>query len=108
MYNILILILEKYAPEPTGLPRYILRLATDVNWKKEKECFQTFAKETANYYAANEEAKIDANENWKWTTEHVLYPAIKKFLIPPNDFAKNATILQLADLPNLYKVFERC
>lgn len=83
---------------------YILRLATEVNWESEKECFDTFAKETALYYSKLN----DENENWKWMVEHVFYSAIKGYFLPPKNFTENAAILQIADLPNLYKVFERC
>lgn len=30
---------------------YILRLATDVEWDSEKECFDTICRETAKFYA---------------------------------------------------------
>lgn len=51
----------------------------------------------------------DANsQSWKWTVEHVIYPAFKSSLLPPKHFADNASVLQVANLPDLYKVFERC
>lgn len=46
--------------------------------------------------------------DWKYVTEHILYPTIKESLLPPKPFAHDSTILQIASLPNLYKVFERC
>lgn len=46
--------------------------------------------------------------DWKYVTEHILYPAIRESLLPPKPFAHDSTILQIASLPNLYKVFERC
>lgn len=91
----------------SGLPMYILRLSTEVNWDTEKECFESFARETAIYYAKlNEDA--DNKNNWKWVIEHVFYPAVKEYLMPPKSFLENAAVLQIADLPKLYKVFERC
>lgn len=45
---------------------------------------------------------------WKWTVEHVLYKAFRTHLLPPKHFAEDGNILQLANLPDLYKVFERC
>lgn len=92
-----------------GLPTYLIRLASEVNWEVEKECFKTFAIETATYYSElSEEAESGGNSNWKWVTEHVMYPAIKQYFLPPKSFSENASILQIADLPTLYKVFERC
>lgn len=99
------LVLEKHAPHISGLPMYILRLATEVNWETEKECFRGFARETALFYS---QIVDDDEDKWKWTTEHVLYPAVKDCFLPSRKFIENAAVLQIADLPNLYKVFERC
>lgn len=33
-----------------GLPLYLLRLASEVNWFNEKECFLNFCRETARFY----------------------------------------------------------
>lgn len=105
MYFIAFNFLENHKPAVSGLPLYILRLATEINWEIEKECFVTFAKETARYYA-----EIDGNEenNSNWIIEHVFYPTIKEYFLPPKSFTENAAVLQIADLPSLYKVFERC
>ena len=48
------------------------------------------------------------NSDMKWTIEHVIYPALKSTLLPPKRMADDATFLQIANLPDLYKVFERC
>ncbi|KAF5291784.1 hypothetical protein FQA39_LY14272 [Lamprigera yunnana] len=101
------LILENYIPEMGGLPMYILRLATEIDWEHEKECFDLFARETAVYYSQLHENNSE-NKGWKWVVEHIFYPAIKEYFLPPKAFMENGTILQIADLPNLYKVFERC
>lgn len=45
---------------------------------------------------------------WKWTVEHVLYKAFRSHLLPPQHFTEDGNILQLANLPDLYRVFERC
>ncbi|NP_001154957.1 mutL homolog 1 [Nasonia vitripennis] len=97
-------ILEKYFPSPGELPLYILRLSTEVNWSKEKPCFRAICRETARFYS-----KVDtAIDSWKSITEHVLYNTIKESLLPPPHFLHDSTILEIASLPNLYKVFERC
>ncbi len=43
-----------------------------------------------------------------WTVEHVICPALRCTLLPPRRWADDATFLQLANLPDLYRVFERC
>lgn len=86
------------------LPMFILRLATEVDWQTEKNCFESFSRETAAFYAYIPHATPDID--WKWTTEHILYDNIKRYLIPSNKHVTD--ILQIANLPSLYKVFERC
>lgn len=85
---------------------YILRLATEVDWETEENFFKTFSRETAQFYS--EISKIALESDWKWSVEHVIYPALKNNFMPPQHFATNKTFLQIASLSNLYKVFERC
>ncbi|XP_058462032.1 DNA mismatch repair protein Mlh1 [Malaya genurostris] len=100
------LIIEDYIPSIVYLPQYILRLATEVEWDDEQDCFKTFCRETAKYYAR---VALTKNEQeYKWEAEHAVYSAIKQYLIPPRAFAKNGCLLQVANLPDLYRVFERC
>jgi DNA mismatch repair protein MLH1 len=40
--------------------------------------------------------------------EHVLFPALRRHLVPPKSLLKNKNVTQIADLPDLYKTFERC
>ncbi|CAL7938526.1 unnamed protein product [Xylocopa violacea] len=99
-------LLEKYFPCEAGLPLYVLRLATEVQWSTEQPCFRTICRETAKYYS--QMSPVHGAYDWKYITEHVLYSAIKESLLPPKYFAHDSTILQIANLPDLYKVFERC
>ncbi|CAM6095875.1 unnamed protein product [Calypogeia fissa] len=43
-----------------------------------------------------------------WTIQHVFFPAMKLFLSPPRHMANDGTVVRVAYLENLYKVFERC
>ncbi|XP_069814578.1 DNA mismatch repair protein Mlh1 [Dendropsophus ebraccatus] len=112
------LLLDNYIPPLEGLPMFILRLATEVNWDDEKECFESFSKECAMFFsirkkyvleesASSEDKDLDA-PSWRWTTEHILYKAFRTHLLPRKEFAEDGSVLQLANLPDLYKVFERC
>ncbi|NXC76821.1 MLH1 protein, partial [Anhinga anhinga] len=116
------LLIDNYVPPLEGLPMFILRLATEVNWDEEKECFESLSKELAMFYSLRKQYIIDEanradsqNEDsdsgsttWKWTVEHVLYKAFRTHLLPPKHFTEDGNVLQLANLPDLYKVFERC
>nr|XP_012227850.1 PREDICTED: DNA mismatch repair protein Mlh1 isoform X1 [Linepithema humile] len=99
-------LLDKYFPYEAEIPLYIMRLATEIDWRKEQLCFQNICRETAKFYSYMN-PKHETHD-WKYITEHVLYPAIKESLLPPKHFAHDSTILQIASLPDLYKVFERC
>ena len=55
MLTTLPLLLDKYTPLLEGLPMYILRLATEVNWESERGCFESFARETSTFYAVRKE-----------------------------------------------------
>ncbi|PVD30065.1 hypothetical protein C0Q70_09326 [Pomacea canaliculata] len=130
------ILLDNYTPALAGLPMFVLRLATEVTWESEKECFTTFAKELSDLYAvrrnvyseyvashkhhdSDNNAGGDARSSssscsqspavtWQWTVEHVIYPAFRTLLMPPKSLSEDTSVLQLADLPDLYKVFERC
>ncbi|TFK22374.1 DNA binding protein [Coprinopsis marcescibilis] len=43
----------------------------------------------------------------KWQIQHVLFPAMRRYLVPPKSLL-DGDIVQVASLPDLYKVFERC
>ncbi|ELV14290.1 DNA mismatch repair protein Mlh1 [Tupaia chinensis] len=116
------LLIDNYVPPLEGLPIFILRLATEVNWDEEKECFESLSKECAMFYSVrkqyiSEESTLSAQQNevpgsapnsWKWAVEHIVYKAFRSHLLPPKQFTEDGSILQLANLPDLYKVFERC
>lgn len=95
---------DNHAPPLGHLPMYILRLVTEVDWLKEKHCFETFSRETAIFYARSSLANDESE--WKWFIEYILYDNIKRYLVPSDDLC--SAILPVSNLQNLYKVFERC
>jgi hypothetical protein len=142
-------LLEGHLPDPSSLPCLLLRLASEVNWNHEQECFEGIAMELANAYCELPEVdEVEANEveveaaggdekknklsllldeelsennikeetlspfklNPKTATlvQQVLFPAFRSCLIPPKDMASDCTVMQVACLEKLYKVFERC
>lgn len=92
-----------------ALPTYLVRLVTEVNWDSEKECFDTFCRQTAIFYSQpNPDTATEAQKSQQWKQEHVIFPAIRRNFLPPNRFVTNGVVLQIANLSDLYKVFERC
>jgi DNA mismatch repair protein MLH1 len=116
------MLLEGYIPDLNQLPMFVLRVATNVDWEDEESCFDTFSKELALFYRVHkisdssydvhqhevEEENDQTKSRWKKVMEHTVFPAIKKYLKPPKECADNRTFNMVADLPELYKVFERC
>ncbi|XP_067014994.1 DNA mismatch repair protein Mlh1 [Anabrus simplex] len=105
------LLLKQYFPDMAGLPEFVVRLGTLVNWQQEKECFATLSREIARFYchpADNTSSEDKGSHGWKWTTEHIIYPALKKNYAPPKSFLDRKAILHIARLQDLYSVFERC
>ncbi|XP_015667223.1 DNA mismatch repair protein Mlh1 [Protobothrops mucrosquamatus] len=116
------LLIDNYVPPLEGLPMFILRLATEINWDEEKECFDSLSKECAMFYSIRKQYIMEDSDlttqqveepgksmrSWKWTVEHILYKAFRSYLLPPTNFREDGNILQLANLLDLYKVFERC
>uniref|UniRef100_A0A8C4EV37 DNA mismatch repair protein MLH1 n=1 Tax=Dicentrarchus labrax TaxID=13489 RepID=A0A8C4EV37_DICLA len=111
------LLLDKYTPVMEGLPLFILRLATEVNWDNEKECFRDFSKECSMFYSIRKEYILEAEpgeeqdaeaNSWRWRVEHIIFKAFRTLFSPPKNFSEDGTVLQIANLPDLYKVFERC
>ncbi|KAK2852928.1 hypothetical protein Q7C36_008129 [Tachysurus vachellii] len=110
------LLLDKYSPAMEGLPLFILRLATEVNWDSEKDCFHDFNKECSYFYSIRKEYTlepeagtdhVDAELSWQWKVEHILFKAMRS-LNPPKQCSEDGSVLHIANLPDLYKVFERC
>ncbi|KAJ3092874.1 DNA mismatch repair protein [Quaeritorhiza haematococci] len=50
----------------------------------------------------------EETKRFRWTIEHIVFPALRSHFIPPREMAENGTVVQIANLPDLYRVFERC
>jgi len=113
------LLLRDYTPNLDKLPGFLMRLGLQVEWTSEKECFDSFLRELAYFYvpeplpsaaADDEETSIDEKQLDKaqrWQIEHVLFPCMRRYLAAPKSLL-DRDVVQVASLPDLYRVFERC
>ncbi len=106
-------LIENYIPQPEGLPTFLLRLATDCEWAEEQQCFDTVATELGNYYAILPSPSADETDHSRFDKasrllSDILIPSLRWALLPPMELATNGTVIQIACLEELYKVFERC
>ncbi|XP_070498450.1 DNA mismatch repair protein Mlh1 isoform X2 [Chironomus tepperi] len=101
------IIIQDYAPVFGHLPMFIVRLAADVNFDDEKECFKNICSELATFYS-KWSVKESNEKEFEYLMEHVIFPKIQSHLQPPEKFVNDETFLKLTSLQELYKVFERC
>jgi DNA mismatch repair protein MLH1 len=116
------LLLKNYTPSLAKLPRFLLRLGPHVNWDAEKDCFESFLRELADYYVPEqlppspgpEDPEEDLNDDIKArrtqirnAVEHVLFPAFRARLVATRQLM-NGGVVEIANLKGLYRVFERC
>lgn len=109
------------------LPTFLLNLATHTNWDDESACFQTVALNLASYYAILDTEDAQTRQGFslaesataeapfqQLTRESgdllasVLYPAMRQYLLPHQQRSTDHSVIQVAALEQLYKVFERC
>ncbi|KAK6625686.1 hypothetical protein RUM43_005985 [Polyplax serrata] len=102
------LVLDKYMPNLCFLPDFIMRICTDVDWESEKPCLDGICREISRFYSKITAEEEDSDKNWKWITEFVLLSSMRNSMLPPKKFTQDGTFLEIANLPDLYKVFERC
>jgi DNA mismatch repair protein MLH1 len=112
-----------HTPALEALPAFLLSLCRKVNWEDEMECFRTVALAIAAFYStlsteyplvidtspdppghAFPPLTREADEQLR----SLLYPAMRMYLIPHRARAADHTVVQIAALEQLYKVFERC
>ena len=116
------LLMKDYTPSLAKLPRFLLRLGPHVNWTNEKECFHTFLRELAEYYAPEQlplspgpnEEETDLDDGLRVRraqirkiVEEKLFPAFRARLVATKSLMKGG-IVEVANLKGLYRVFERC
>ncbi|KAF1985112.1 DNA mismatch repair protein MutL [Aulographum hederae CBS 113979] len=118
------LLMKGYTPSLAKLPQFLLRLGPQVNWTEEKECFQTFLKELANFYVPEviqppptapadggsvptEDPEVAARRNHLHRAiENVMFPAFKARLVATGGLLRG--VIEIAHLKGLYRMFERC
>lgn len=92
------------------LPTMLLRLATQIDWSQEKECFHGVIQEIALAHTPSsaldesEEAAIkeQVEKDWLAGWSHEI-----RCMVPSSLLAQDI-ITEVANLPSLYSVFERC
>ncbi len=114
------LLLKNYTPPLNKLPLFLYRLGTKVSWEDEKLCLDGILKQLALFYIPEsfecsetlkdddpeKPALINKHQELNDSLENVLMPIIKKKLLATKNLTKD--VVEIANLPGLYRVFERC
>ena len=85
-----------------------------MDWFTEKPCFESFLKELALFYTLEPVPAKDGGEDVERreyvlrTVEMILFPALKTRFIAVKGLVQEKRVVEIADLPGLYKIFERC
>ena len=109
------ILVEDYEPDLFEIPMFMLRLATEVDWKIEKDCIEAICTEISSFYSIKnnsleneKQSVVDSKKpTKKWTIEHVIYSMFRSILLPQSN-SEESLLHKLVDLHDLYKVFERC
>ncbi|KAF9967951.1 DNA mismatch repair protein, partial [Mortierella alpina] len=126
------MMIKGYVPNLDKLPDFLWRLGSEIDWTGEKACFQTLAKELAIFYSTQPETVEDPRskdadaddqnmENddkspqeiqdaqFQHMVSRLIFPAFKRHFIPPKTLIeRSGMVVQVAQVKDLYKVFERC
>ncbi|CEP61494.1 mismatch repair ATPase MLH1 LALA0_S03e04104g [Lachancea lanzarotensis] len=116
------LLLKGYIPPLSKIPYFLYRLGSKIDWSDEMACLKGILVQIALLYVpeiiervdlADETVDSDARAAYitkldlmTTTLERTIFPCIKKRLLVPNHLKKS--VIEVANLPGLYKVFERC
>lgn len=106
------MIMKKIQPDFKKLPFFIYRLGTKINYDNEKECLQGILRQIALLYLPepfSDEENNEAREKrdvLEQELENILFPELKKQFLATRNLTRD--VVQIADLPGLYRVFERC
>ena len=120
-------LVDGHCPRLEYLPDFLVDLR-NANWTAEAACFHTVAAALASFYAhppplprrftragavtTDNTSELEAHraspESVHALVAHVLLPALKAGLVPPNKLATSSHAVQVASAEKLYTVFERC
>ncbi|KAI7830032.1 hypothetical protein BX661DRAFT_180966 [Kickxella alabastrina] len=106
------MVVRDYSPDYDKLPLFLHSATFGVDWNDEQQFFRTFINVLATLYALEPPLASDpqgSKDNYRMVVEHRIFPSLKgSSFWAPNAMLTENTLVQLVDVPDLYKIFERC
>ncbi|KAJ2687113.1 DNA mismatch repair protein [Coemansia sp. RSA 1285] len=106
------MIVKEYSPDYDKLPLFLYNAAFSIDWENEQPFLKGFINALASLYALEPplpDDPLNAKEAYRLMTEHRIFPSFKETSFwAPNMLLTENAVIQLADLPDLYRIFERC
>lgn len=104
------LLLPNVAPSASKLPYFVYRLGTKVDYTDEKQCLHDILHQIALLYIPDrltEDVEDElSRDHINYILESFVFPGVRKHFLAPKSLLLE--VVQIADLPGLYRVFERC
>jgi len=91
--------------------------STQVDWTNEQRCFASIMRELASFYsltpapltaAADAELSKEKEKKLAWHVQHTVLAHARMSIFEPPTSLLDVAVVEVASLPQLYKVFERC
>lgn len=99
--------------QPGQIPALLVRLATTIDWTEEEACLSGVARAIGKACVAPASTSTEEQSNetlGSWSVKHVWFPAMhahRGAYLPSAD-VQPCSVFKVADMPSLYRVFERC
>lgn len=105
------LLVKGYIPSWNKLSLFLFRVATKIDWNNEKSCLGGILRQIALFYVPEsiDEDVDNASERKERISdclENLLMPIVKRKFLATDNLVRD--VIEIASLPRLYRVFERC
>ncbi|QPG75858.1 hypothetical protein FOA43_003242 [Brettanomyces nanus] len=104
------MLVKGYIPSFNKLSLFLFKVGACVDWEDEKQCLGGILRQLALFYVPEPLSDLEDDAESRRSTseqlENILFPLIKKRFLATENLVRD--VVEIANLPGLYKVFERC
>lgn len=103
------MLLNEYTPSLNKLPLFLFKLFKNINYEDEEECLEGILQQISLWYIPEiiPQENVAERDALNLVLENTILPMLKtKNFLPTKSLISD--IIEIANLPGLYKIFERC